>query len=178
MLAILKTRYLEREPFMYEVVRACAIAIQRGTVLQAGQVSAGRGMVIDWREVKCGETMLDGADAIDVAYLFVTLVGPEVARSVLEGNHEEPAVDLSQPRILFRWVVQAADAAGRPTLRTAVLDRIRFPGLAVFHERGRYVIASEVSWRSGTYEPTGFAFGSQRELTAHLMQIATIGRGS
>ena len=68
----------------FPAVRACTLAIFRGAVLQASGISAGRGTVIDWRTVKSGETLAEGADAFDAAHLFVSLVGPEVARAVAE----------------------------------------------------------------------------------------------
>jgi hypothetical protein len=46
--------------------------------------------VIDWREVRSGETLQDGCDAFDTAQLFVTLVGPEVALSEVEDVEPSP----------------------------------------------------------------------------------------
>ena len=66
----------------FPAVRICTLAIFRGAVLQASGISAGRGTVIDWRSVKSGETIAEGADAFDAAQLFVALVGPEVAFAV------------------------------------------------------------------------------------------------
>lgn len=63
----------------YEAVRACAVAILSGRVLQIGEVSAGNGCVIDWRTTKSGDVLQDGADAFDTAQLFVSLVGEEHA---------------------------------------------------------------------------------------------------
>jgi hypothetical protein len=53
-------------------------------VLQIEGVSAGRGIVIDWREVKSGETLQTDADAFDTAQLFVALVGVTVALAALD----------------------------------------------------------------------------------------------
>jgi hypothetical protein len=44
--------------------------------------------------------------------------------------------------LAFSWVTYATDATGTPTVRVARLDRIRWPGLAVWHERGRYELMS------------------------------------
>lgn len=63
----------------YDAIRACAEAILSDRVLQARGVSAGRGSVIDWRDVRNGETLQDGCDAFDTAQLFVSLVGSEAA---------------------------------------------------------------------------------------------------
>ena len=67
----------------YDAVRACALAMLGGAVLQTCDVSAGRGLVVDWRIVKSGEAMLSEADPFDVADLFVALVGPEAALSTV-----------------------------------------------------------------------------------------------
>lgn len=64
---------------VFDTVRACAIVLLSGVVLHAENVTAGNGLVVDWREVKSGATILQGADAFDVAHMFVTLVGCETA---------------------------------------------------------------------------------------------------
>jgi hypothetical protein len=58
----------------FDTVRACALALLSGTVLQADAVSAGRGSVVDWRTVRSGETLQTDGDAFDTAQLFVALV--------------------------------------------------------------------------------------------------------
>ena len=60
---------------LVDTVQACAVALLSGAVLHASDVTAGNGSVIDWREVKSGATLLEGGNAFDVAYLFVTVVG-------------------------------------------------------------------------------------------------------
>jgi len=84
----------------FNAIRACAIALLAGAVLQAGGVSAGNGEVIDWRTVKSGETLTRSADAFDVAQLFVTLVGPEQAIVSIKGDvADAPAFESPKPRI-------------------------------------------------------------------------------
>jgi hypothetical protein len=81
-----------------EAVRACSIALLAGVVLQVLEVSAGHGRVIDWRTVRSGETLQDGADAFDTAYLFVTLVGPEAAVLAATRDRDiEPAPPAVEP---------------------------------------------------------------------------------
>lgn len=75
-------------PETFTAVRACALALLAGAVLQTAGVSAGNGIVVDWREVKSGETLNTDGDAFDTAQLFVALVGPEAALAIVEG---EPA---------------------------------------------------------------------------------------
>jgi hypothetical protein len=67
----------------YEAVRACALAMLMGAVLQADNVSAGRGLVVDWRTVKSGKHIQVDGDAFDTAQLFVALVGAETAMASL-----------------------------------------------------------------------------------------------
>lgn len=77
----------------FAAVRACAIAMMAGHVVQAECVSAGRGMVIDWRTVRSGDTILVNADAFDTAQLFVALVGADAALVVVEYSiNPAPAV--------------------------------------------------------------------------------------
>ena len=54
------------------------------TVLFGAGVTAGRGRVVDWRSVKCGENVVADADAYDTAAAFVDAVGVEEARHALE----------------------------------------------------------------------------------------------
>lgn len=75
------------------------------------------------------------------------------------------------------WDVRCADRDGTPTLRVAVLDRIRWPGLAIWNERGRYEVmaishGTALGVRShAALVSTGVTFDSQRELTAYLFSI-------
>jgi hypothetical protein len=66
-----------------ELIERLAIPLLAGQVLHGGGVTAGRGKVIDWRTVKCGDEIAASADAYDTAVAFVALVGPEVARSAM-----------------------------------------------------------------------------------------------
>ena len=90
-------------------VWAAAVVLLGGAILQAGNVSAGNGRVIDWREVKSGETLMDDGDAFDVAYLFVALVGEEIALATIEEPGEPPA----EPRERAHVVTWTMDAPGR-----------------------------------------------------------------
>jgi len=64
---------------LFETVQACAVALLGGAVLHASDVTAGNGVVIDWRVVKSGETIQNDGDAFDTAYLFVIVAGVEAA---------------------------------------------------------------------------------------------------
>lgn len=64
-----------------------------GRVLQACEVSAGNGKVIDWRDVRSGELLLDEADAFDTARLFVHLVGDWKAFEAALGPDDDSGND-------------------------------------------------------------------------------------
>ncbi len=68
----------------FAAVRACALAILAGAILHASDVTAGNGVVVDWRTERSGATLATEADPFDAAQLFVALVGPEAALSSLE----------------------------------------------------------------------------------------------
>ena len=68
------------------LIAAVSAALLGGRVLNVREVTAGNGSVIDWREVRSGETIIEGADAYDVATTFVGLVGWGAAARVLDGE--------------------------------------------------------------------------------------------
>ena len=59
----------------YELVFRSAVELLRGSVLQAGDVSAGNGDVIDWRKIRSGELVPSEGSAYSQAVLFVELAG-------------------------------------------------------------------------------------------------------
>ena len=81
------------------------------------------------------------------------------------------------PALRFSWTVYEADRDGTPTVRVARLDRIRWPGMVIWHERGKYELLVErnnpdTGARSRpALETTGFSFASQKELRAHLFDV-------
>ena len=91
----------------FSAVRACVIAILAGAILHAGNVSAGNGQVIDWRTVRSGETLQEGADAFDVAQLFVALVGPDSALRAIDGRDIEPASPVQTKPVVHAYMMQA-----------------------------------------------------------------------
>ena len=77
---------------------------------------------------------------------------------------------VSAPRL--QWFVCETDNRGAPTVRTARLPRMRWPGLVVWHEHGRYELLAGRHFRGEeSLVNTGFSFASQRELFRHLMQV-------
>jgi hypothetical protein len=80
----------------FPAIRACAQALLDGAVLQAAEVSAGNGAVIDWRTVRSGDTLQTGGDPFDTAQLFVALVGPEVALAALK-DEPDPVEPFEEP---------------------------------------------------------------------------------
>lgn len=95
------------------------------------------------------------------------------ARNGLPGDLRA-AFAKESPVLRLVWQVYATDRDGTPTVRVAKLDRIRWPGLVVWHECGRYELLVEqcgmsVNARSrSALVPTGFSFNSQHELREHL----------
>lgn len=90
--------------------------------------------------------------------------------AALRDAQETPA---RAPALRLQWQTYETDATGRPTVRVAILDRMRWPGLAVWHERGRYLLMNvEYIANQRRSEPvlvpTGFTFRSQQELATHL----------
>jgi hypothetical protein len=83
----------------YDAVRACALAVCAGRIVKANGVTAGRGIVVDWREVRSGEHVLADADAFDVAQTFVALVGVEGARAAVDGVEDAEPIALPPPEI-------------------------------------------------------------------------------
>jgi hypothetical protein len=88
-------------------VRDCAVALLAGAVLQTDDVTAGFGCVVDWRTVKCGDTIIDRADAFDTARVFVDLVGVRAARKEALA-HSDPT---SAVRRAFLHSVRAQQGA-------------------------------------------------------------------
>lgn len=75
------------------------------------------------------------------------------------------------------WEVLEADREGKPTLRVWRLPRLGgYAGLAVWHERGRYMVMREMSGRraSGTYESAGFERSTLREILALLPSLRAV----
>jgi len=67
-----------------DLIFVLAVSFTNGTVLTANNVTAGNGMVIDWRNVKSGETVVSEGDAYDMAVTFVGLVGWGAAAMALD----------------------------------------------------------------------------------------------
>ena len=70
------------------LIFALAVAFTKGIVLTANDVTAGNGIVIDWRSVKSGDTVVSEGDAYDVAVTFVKLAGWGAAAMALDAKEE------------------------------------------------------------------------------------------
>ena len=111
--------------------------------------------------------------AFGAAKVFVDEIGTGAAQRALRQLDEATTPQgrggrksAAPRRARLVWIVEQTDRDGRPTLRTCVLDRMRWPGLAVWHERGVYALMTVD--RRGTCFPTGLRFRLQRDLVAHL----------
>jgi len=65
------------------------------------------------------------------------------------------------------WTVLEANRDGLPRVRVWRLPRIRWPGLAVWLEKGVYTVCRQLE-RSDTYESTGFTFTNLADLSTFL----------
>jgi hypothetical protein len=95
-----------------------------------------------------------------------------------ETHSEVPAIHLD-------WQTIDTDRDGRVTARVAVLPRLMYPGLAIWHERGKYEIMRKVTRSpmgylpsrsergrgSDTYEPTGFRGTTLASVLAQLPEL-------
>ena len=96
----------------FETVRFCALALLAGTVLQTSGVSAGNGIIVDWRSVKSGETIQEGGDAFDTAQLFVALVGDEAALACVIGDTSPAEAFVAPPLPVVEVVEYCRNASG------------------------------------------------------------------
>jgi hypothetical protein len=100
----------------FTAVRACAVALLAGVILKASDVTAGNGAVIDWRHVKSGEFMRQGADAFDTANMFVLLVGPDAAMgaiAALDGLEADKAPETERKPTRVTAYMQASNGGRR-----------------------------------------------------------------
>lgn len=94
------------------------------------------------------------------------------ARDGLPGTMRARFGSLTRPKVpRLVWTTIQADRDGKPTVRVARLSRLFWPGLAVWHERGRYEVVREFPRGSGTFENTGFSSRTLRELGNVLEQM-------
>jgi len=75
------------------------------------------------------------------------------------------------PSLRPHWVTLQSDRDGRPVLQVWRLPRLRWPGLAVWREKGRYEVMREVG-SSGTYVASGCAFSNLEALSSHLAEVS------
>lgn len=66
------------------------------------------------------------------------------------------------------WTVLESDRDGRPKIRVWRLPRMRWPGLAVWLDRGTYTICQHVG--GDAYQTTGMTFKNLRDLSTFLLQ--------
>lgn len=89
----------------YAAVRACALAMIAGTILHAASVTAGNGIIVDWRTVKSGEEIQKDGDAFDTAQLFVALVGADAALAALAGESVSAAEAVPPASVVVAFMV-------------------------------------------------------------------------
>lgn len=74
-------------------------------------------------------------------------------------------------RVVPVWTTVEADRDGTPKVQVWRLPRLRWPGLSVWREAGKYSVWAQCS-RSDTYTPTGCEFSTLRELSEYLHSVA------
>jgi hypothetical protein len=67
------------------------------------------------------------------------------------------------------WTTYETDRDGRPTVQVWKLPRIKWPGLAVWRERGKYTVCQLVGGARDTYNTTGVEFTNLRDLSEFLL---------
>lgn len=139
------------------------------------------------REIAAGWLFADFVELYDLAETPALHKAARAVARVGGGRVElqQRMTESDRPTLRFAWRVYACDARGNVAARYAFLDRIRFPGLVVWHEHGRYELLMQVRRYGNGHiaevqEPTGFVFTSQRELIDHLFkhQMQGARRGS
>lgn len=115
------------------------------------------------------EAGLYDADEVPALYAAARRL---VARdpSARPGDLRTAMVGRDVPHIPVRWEVLDTDNRGDTTCRVGYLPRIRWAGVAVWHERGRYEVMHQkagVMGRAALFG-TGITFTSQRELFRYL----------
>jgi hypothetical protein len=105
--------------------------------------------------------------AFGAARAFVAACSAEDVERAL-GEEPKPL------HIVLSWQILDRDHNGRIRQRVARLDRMRWPGLAVWHDaRGYHVMQQhDRGCGSDTLLATGFVFRSQRELFVHLHSVS------
>lgn len=164
-----------------EVWHDGAITGRSGVALPGVPVARPRTSVGLERARRAAALFADEVSLYDVAELprLYACARRVAARGGQPGHVRAVPYAADVPALHFDWVTHQADRAGRPVVRVARLDRVRWPGLAVWHERGKYELMA-LTWRAApgvrsaeVLAPTGFAFDSQRALRDHLFTVQT-----
>lgn len=157
-----------------------AVTGRAGLALPGVPIARPRSSV-SWDRARHAASLFGGeVELYDVAELprLYACARRVAARGGLPGDLRAAFAAAEAPSLHLVWDVYAADRDGTPTVRVARLDRIRWPGLAVWHESGRYELlairrGAALGARSReALETTGFSFASRAALHLHLFSIA------
>jgi len=66
------------------------------------------------------------------------------------------------------WTTLETDRNGRPLVQCWVLPRMRWPGLAIWRQHGRYEVVFRIEGSRGTYQTTGMFFRSLAGVQEYL----------
>ena len=128
---------------------------------------------------KVGRLVLGDVELYDAAEVpdLIEAARWAAVRSVLPGDMRRRYREITEPKgPRPAWTVISADRDGRPMVRVWKLPRLGWPGLAVWHERGRYEVVREMQRGTGTYEATGFRAGTLREFQTLLPTLQEVTR--
>ena len=93
-------------------------------------------------------------------------------RSGLPGDVRAEFARLSEPTIRFAWSTLEADNRGDWVVQYTRLDRMRWPGIAIWRTRSHYEVMHSIRGSRGeTYSTTGLLIRDQRALTKHLFSL-------
>lgn len=93
-------------------------------------------------------------------------------RNGIPGDVRAEFARITEPKIRFLWTTIESDNRGDWVVQYTRLDRIRWPGVAIWRTRSHYEVVHAVRGsRDKTYSSSGIRFADQRALTKHLFSL-------
>lgn len=116
-----------------------------------------------------GEVCLYNLDELPDLYKAALAVAK---RGGLPGDVRAEFARITEPSVRFAWTTIEADNRGDWVVQCARLDRMRWPGVAIWRTRSHYeVVYAHRGSRDETYSSRGLRFKDQRALTKHLFSL-------
>jgi hypothetical protein len=93
-------------------------------------------------------------------------------RGGLPGDVRAEFARIVEPTIRFAWTTLEADNRGDWVVQCTRLDRLRWPGVAIWRTRSHYEVVHAIRGSHGeSYSTTGLKFTDQRAITKHLFSL-------